>query len=418
MAPRDVANLPEAVDSLRAAVVGRHAVEPRLVRAVRAPYRVCPIGAHVDHQLGPVTAMAIDRGVYLAYAPSPPSAPAEVRLDSLDFPGSVRFTLGEVPPRQGDDWGNFPRGAVAVLRRHHRLERGLVGVVVGQLHGGGVSSSAAVGIAYLLAFADVNGLSLSAAEQIKSGRRIENDYLGLRCGVLDQAAIVLSRRDHLTRIDCRTSAHELIPAARGMPPYRFVLAFSGVRKPLTGTDYNRRVGECAEAARTLLAAGGRSGLPPVLGLVPRADYEEHRHRLGDVAARRAAHFYSEVDRVERGTAAWRAGNLADFGALMTASGASSIRNYESGSPPLIDLYETLVATEGVYGARFSGAGFRGCCVALVDPAAVERVAARVTGGYARRYPDLADHVAVVACASDDGAALLDDPAPPSKAEHA
>ena len=122
---------------------------------MRSPYRVCPLGAHIDHQLGPVTAMAIDRSVFLAYAPSPSG---EVRLSSLDFPGVVRFDLDDVPRRQTDDWGNFPRGAALALRDRHRLERGIVGVTTGKLHGGGVSSSAAVGVAFLLAFEDVNGL--------------------------------------------------------------------------------------------------------------------------------------------------------------------------------------------------------------------------------------------------------------------
>ena len=92
---------------------------------------------------------------------------------------------------------------------------------------------------------------------------------------------------------------------------------------------------------------------------------------------------------------------------MTASGESSIRNYECGSPPLIDLYHTLVETEGVHGARFSGAGFRGCCVALVEPQAVEQVASRVGSTYARRHPDLAEHASIVACDTADGAAIVD-----------
>jgi galactokinase/galacturonokinase len=93
---------------------------------------------------------------------------------------------------------------------------------------------------------------------------------------------------------------------------------------------------------------------------------------------------------------------------MTESGESSIRNYECGSPPLIDLYHALVETEGVHGARFSGAGFRGCCVALVEPRAIERVANRVGAAYARRHPDLAEHASIVLCDTNDGAAIIDD----------
>ena len=119
----------------------------------------------------------------------------EVRLSSLDFPGASRFSLDDVPGRQADDWGNFPRGAALGLARTRTAStRASSASTAGKLHGGGVSSSAAVGVAFLLAFEDVNGLRVSAEENIELDRRIENDYLGLRNGILDQAAILLSRR--------------------------------------------------------------------------------------------------------------------------------------------------------------------------------------------------------------------------------
>jgi galacturonokinase len=393
-----------AAESLRREVASRFGVPAGSVRVVRAPYRVCPLGAHVDHQLGPATAMALDHGVLLAYAPSPSR---EVRLESLDFPGLVAFSLDDVPPRRPDDWGNFPRGAALALHARHRLERGILGVTAGKLHGGGVSSSAAIGVAFLLAFEDVNRLRVSVEENIGLDRRVENDYLGLRNGILDPAAILVSRRGHLTAIDCRTSAHELIPPAPGMPQFRILLAFSGLRRELVRTDYNRRVAECAEAARTLLASIGRDDGEPVLGDVAPDAYDAHKGRLRDAPARRAAHFFSEADRVRRGVAAWRRGDLAGFGALMTASGESSIRNYECGSPPLVDLYQALAEAEGVHGARFSGAGFRGCCVALVEPGAVDSVADRVAAAYAGRHPDLARRASIVVCDTGDGAEIVD-----------
>ena len=221
------------------------------VRVVRAPYRICPLGAHIDHQLGPVTAMAIDRSVLLAYAPtgitvgcgSPAwTSPGPGRVPGRRRAGQTGRRLGQLPARRGAG----PAAADIAL------ERGIVGVIAGALHGGGVSSSAAVGVAFLLAFEDANGLAVAPEENIALDQAIENDYLGLRNGILDQAAILLSRRDHLTLIDCASSRHESIPAPAAMPPFRILLAFSGLRRALVGTDYNRRVDECAEAARTLL----------------------------------------------------------------------------------------------------------------------------------------------------------------------
>src|SRR5262245_62146781 len=126
---------PPLIETLRREVALRYGVAPGRVRVVRSPYRVCPLGAHIDHQLGPVTAMALDRSVLLAYAPSPTR---EVRLSSLDFPGGVAFSLDRVPGGQADDWGNFPRGAALALQGRHRLDRGIVGVITGKLHGAGV----------------------------------------------------------------------------------------------------------------------------------------------------------------------------------------------------------------------------------------------------------------------------------------
>jgi galacturonokinase len=347
--------------------------------------------------------MAIDQSVLLTYVPSDDQ---RVRLGSLDFAGEVAFSLDDVPAKQAGDWGNYPRGAALALQQAHRLERGIAGVIAGRLHGGGVSSSAAVGVAYLLAFEEANGLSVSPEENILLDQRIENGYVGLRGGILDPAAILLSRRGYLTRIDCATTGHDLLPAAPHMPPFKILLAFSGLRQALVGTDYNRRVEECAQAARILLAAVGRADTRPVLGNLTTKEYASHQQLLQGAPARRAAHFFSEVERVRQGIAAWGKGDLAAFGALMTASGESSIRNYECGSPPLIDLYQMLFETEGVYGTRFSGAGFRGCCVALVTPEESERAAGRVREEYQRRYPELAGDAAVVLCDADDGAGLI------------
>ena len=393
----------ESVESLKGEVVQRYGADPAAIKLVRAPYRICPLGAHIDHQLGPVTAMAIDRGVLLAYAPA---ATRQVRLSSLSFPGQVEFHLDEIPPRQEGDWGNFPRGAAVALQQEHHLDRGMVGVTAGGLSEGGLSSSAAIGVAYLLALEDLNGLEISPPQNIALDQAIENGYLGLRNGILDQSAILLSKRDWLTRIDCEKVEHELIPRADTTPPFDILIAFSGLRQALVSTDYNRRVDECAAAARELLEAVGRRADRPLLGHITPAEYAAHKHRLRDAPARRAAHFFSEVERVERGVDAWQRGDLEAFGRLMTASGHSSIHQYECGCAPLIDLYDILIHTGGVYGARFSGAGFRGCCVALVASAVADQVAAEVRQAYARRQPDLAADAPVLLCQSDDGARVL------------
>lgn len=390
----------EELDSIRHAAAARFGVPLADIRVVVAPYRICPLGAHIDHQLGPVTAMAINRAVHLAFAPS---RSREVKMASLSMPGEVRFSLDDVPEKQAGDWGNYLRGAVRALAAKHELREGMVGLTSGEYSQWGVSSSAAMGVASLMALEEVNGLAVSADENILLDQAIENGYLGLRNGILDQAAILLSRRGQLTQIDCATREHKRIVAGQTMPQWAVLLAYSGLSKSLVTTDYNKRVEECAEAARTLLEAVGRPDQAAVLGNVRPEEYFLHKRRLSGAPAKRAEHFFSEVARVEQGITAWQCGDLAGFGRAMNASGESSIHNYECGAPPLVTLYELLVATRGVYGARFSGAGFRGCCVALVDPAAAADIGRHVEQAYKARHPDLADRARTVICQTDDGA---------------
>ncbi len=379
----------------------RYRVAAAAVQFVFAPYRICPLGAHIDHQLGSVTALAIDRGVLLAYAPT---ANREVRLGSLEYPGEIRFPLDQPGGPQRGDWGNYARGAVhALTRAGHELRQGMTGMITGPWSEGGLSSSAAVGVAYLLALENVNGLNVTTDQNIRLDQAIENDYLGLRNGILDQSGILLSGKDHLTLLDCTTGSHRLIPSGTPADTWSILLAFSGLKQALIGTDYNRRVAECAEAARILLAAAGRPEVTPVLNSVSESEYAAHKERLPSPLDRRAEHFFSETARVRNGVNVWQCGDLREFGRLMTASGESSIRNYECGCPPLIELYEILVRCPGVFGARFSGAGFRGCCIALVDRTAAAQATEEISRKYAERQPDLAANVAVVVVHSDDGA---------------
>ena len=388
---------------LKQQVTQRYQVDPATVRVVVSPYRICPLGAHIDHQLGPVTAMALDQHILLAYAPTNNST---VRLSSQNFPGEIYFDLNSIPDQQPGDWGNFPRGAARALQQKHQLSRGLVGMTSGKMAEGGLSSSAAIGIAYLLALEEVNQLEVTRKENIHLDQAIENHYLGLRNGILDQSAILLSKKDHLTLIDCYNVTHRLIPPAHTMPPYTILIAFSGLRQALVGTDYNRRVEECTEAAQILLKATGRSKAKPLLGHLNAAEYALYKNQLKDAPAKRAAHFFSEVERVELGIKAWQDGDLHQFGRLISASGHSSIHQYECGCPPLIELYDILLETTGVYGTRFSGAGFRGCCVALVDSANAQDIATQVQQTYAQRHPDLAQNASVLLCQSDDGARII------------
>lgn len=139
--------------------------------------------------------------------------------------------------------------------------------------------------------------------------------------------------------------------------------------------------------------------------VPVEVFERYKYRLPENWRKRASHFYSEFDRVRRGVHAWRAGDLDTFGSLIFASGASSIEQYETGSAELKRIYELMKVCPGIYGGRFSGAGFKGCCMALINPAFREEITARITEGYLKTFPHLESKFSVHFCRTADGTSL-------------
>ncbi|KAK1323363.1 Galacturonokinase [Acorus calamus] len=278
------------IHRVRKGVAEMSGVDAGEVRVVVSPYRICPLGAHIDHQGGTVAAMTINKGILLGFVPSG------------DGQGIIGFICGS------DD-----------------------------LDSSGLSSSAAVGISYLLALESANKLTMTPTENIELDRVIENEYLGVRNGILDQSAILLSSHGCLTRMNCK-----------------------GILQP--------------------------------------------------DQARRAEHYFSENRRVIEGLNAWASGDLQEFGRLISASGLSSIQNYECGCEPLIQLYEVLMKAPGVLGARFSGAGFRGCCIAFVDADLVTDATTFVKHEYQKLQPKLSSQLkngmAVLICEAGDSAHII------------
>jgi galactokinase len=375
---------------------------------VRAPLRICPLGAHIDHQLGVVTGMTIDRSLLMAFVPTDDGS---IHLESLNFSQPAEFTLTSIPAYAKGDWANYARGAATALLAHHPLRRGMVGVLGGTMPIGGLSSSAAVTTAYLLALEAVNELDVDAAENVEHCRFTENRYIGLNNGILDQSVILHSDHHHLTRIDCESIQVDRVASSLTPDELRrkfgVLVVYSGVTHALVGTDYNNRVSECRSAAGALLRHAGASVPEDVrLRHVAPALFAEYGDQLEGSLARRARHYFGEMARVEQGVAAWARGDLAALGELVTASGESSIQWYECGSPQLVTLYEVLRAAPGVYGTRFSGAGFRGNCIALIDPAQGDQIAEAVHRAYPQAHPEIADKYSIHFCQTDGSATLL------------
>lgn len=366
------------------------------------PYRVCPLGAHSDHQLGKVTGFAIDKGVTLSYGAKQNGI---VEMCSVQFEKRAQWHVDGTPETKQGDWADHLRGATIALKKRYPIKIGLCGVLEGSLPIGGLSSSAAVIITFMNALCKLNGIVLTNKELIEYAQEAENAYVGVQCGKLDQSCEVYCRADKLLHLDTRSGDYELVEPGKGMPEYKIAVFFSGVERSLAGSKFNMRVDECRSAAYCLKALSGMEyGKFSQTNLrdVPRSVYEEYKGKLPENWKKRAEHWYTEYERVEKGVEAWRQGDLVEFGKLVTESGHSSIYNYEAGSPELKALYEIIIAQEGVYGGRFSGAGFKGCCIALIDPAYAENIEKVVTEEYCKVFPELKDKFVVCFCDTVDG----------------
>ena len=381
-------SVPHPLDHRVANVAARLAAalpSPSAPKVVVSPYRICPIGAHVDHQGGPVLGTAIDTETLLAFAPSGSSVSS---IESANFEGT--YELDPAAPEAAaspEGWARYFWAASSAFRAAHpEATHGIRARVEGALPGGGLSSSASVVLAYLAALAAVNRVSLSPTDQILLARRAENEFVGVKCGILDPACIVASKRDHLVAIDTQQPRFDPVAPAPSARPSVFLVAFSGADRNLRHTGFNDRVTQCHEAARKLGELCGHSEATK-LGDLDDAVFEHHLESLEDTLQKRARHFFEERRRVLQGVDAWRRGDVEAFGALMTDSCRSSIENFEVGSPEIVDLHDLILRTRGVLGARFSGAGFGGCVVALVAASEAEACRDEIEETYRASAPN-------------------------------
>ena len=372
------------------------------VKVVISPYRVCPIGAHSDHQGGPVLGMTVSAYTLLAFVPAPGS---ELVLTSENYPGEVRVDLSDSSPSVDAGWSRYVHGtARAFAERFPSSSQAMIGRVSGDLPAGGLSSSASMTLAYLTALAEVNSLSLEPHDLIQLALHAENKFVGVRVGILDPATIVSARREHLVAIDTRNTQWELLPYGSGEYRYRILIVFSGITRNLVDSAFNSRVNEALAAARQLAVLSERNN---VLGLhdLPDAVFDAYGDQLPPREKRRARHFFAERTRVVRGKELWAQGDVEGFGRLMKESCESSIHNWESGSPELLAIYELLAGTPGIFGCRFSGAGWGGCCLALIDSRRAESIRWEVEQHLSLRLPRLRE-ARVFLVDSEDGIRLV------------
>jgi galactokinase len=380
--------MPErAIESFRAHF--GHA--PQVV--VRAPGRVNLLGGHTDYNEGYVLPAAIDRVAWVAAAPL---AEPMAHLVALDLEEEARFPLEPVPPAEGT-WADYARGVAWALAESGRRPVGMEALLTSDVPvGAGLSSSAAVEVAFAWAWRALSGFELGRAEAARIGRRAESDYVGVRCGIMDQMASAAGRAGHVLLLDCRTLEMMPIPLPPGA---MIVVADSGVRRELAASAYNERREQCEAAARILSAY-----LPDVRALRDLTPGELARlaFHLPAELRKRARHVVHANVRVLESAEALRQGDVERLGAAMRRCHESLRDDYEVSSPELDLLAETAWGVEGCYGARLTGAGFGGCVVALVEENAVEELSAQLVRAYRGRFDRTP---AIIPCRIADGVSV-------------
>ena len=387
-----------------------------------SPYRICPLGAHVDHQHGLVTGFAFDSGIKFLFSVT---ETGKVEMASLSFEGLTTFNVQRPIENPQHNWGDYLRGAIWALHTDFTLKKGIRGIVKGSMPIGGLSSSAALLCGFVMAVAKVNAIELDKRQVIKYASKAEREYVGLNNGILDQACVVLCEADKLLFLDTETEEYKLLPfgmnhkdkpsvpdklnSGQRVLPFKLGIFFSGVTRKLTCTDYNLRVSECKTAAWIMQAYEDiplKELKDTRLRDVDESVFNKYENCMPKRFAKRARHFYSECDRVEAGVKAWQEGDIEAFGKLVFESCESSKNNYECGSPELIALNDILRNTDGIYGARFSGAGFKGACIAIVDPAKENSIRENVSKEYLKQFPEYKDSFGVYFCNPCNGVEFL------------
>ena len=355
----------------------QEAFEGRPVLRARAPGRVNLIGEHTDYNEGFVLPIAINRSVWVVARPRPDR---RARLVAADFGESAEFSLDDLRPGSLSGWPAYPAGVAWALEEAGYQLPGLEAAVAGDVPiGSGLSSSAALEVAFAIVWIALGGYTVPPLELARRCQRAENGFVGVRCGIMDQMAALFGRRGHALRIDCRTLEVESVP----FPAEAAVLvADSGVRRALAASAYNERRAQCEEAVRRLRAR--YPGLQALRDLTP-DQLEAARPLLPDLLYRRARHVVTENERVQGAVAALARGDLEALGALLNASHESLRTDYEVSAPELDVLVEAARAVLGVCGARLTGAGFGGSVLALVRREAVAAAQEAMARAYTMRF---------------------------------
>ena len=350
------------------------------IRTFFAPGRVNLIGEHTDYNGGHVFPCALTMGTFAAVRKR---GDRKLRFYSMNMPqtGVVESSLDDLVMKAGDDWANYPKGVVwAFGEKGYVIPAGFDMVVYGDIPGGaGLSSSAALEVLTGVALRGIFDLDVTRTGIALIGQFAENQFNGMNCGIMDQFASAMGRRDCAIFLDTATLEYEYVPVK--LKGEKIIITNSNVKHSLVGSDYNTRRKESAAALKKLQAKLDIRSL----GELDEAEFEAYKYLIDDdTERRRAKHAVYENQRTIKAVEALKADDLAAFGKLINASHRSLRDDYETSCPEVDILVEEAWKVPGVLGSRITGGGFGGCTVSIVKNDAVVEFEERVGRVYRKK----------------------------------
>ncbi|WP_309384126.1 galactokinase [Cerasicoccus frondis] len=357
--------------------IKRFGQSPKVI--AQAPGRLEFIGNHTDYNGGPVLGVAVDRRVSVALSPCDGR---QATLWSASMDSEVTVDIDHIEPLSGkDSWANYALGVLKeLIAIGMETPHGFTMVVDSDLPAGaGLSSSAAFELASGYGFTGLYDFELDRADMARVGRRAENSFVGMPCGILDQGVSAFGDINRLVKIDC---ASETFTQLKLPEDVHFWVFNTAKKHSLVDSLYGKRHEECMEAHRLL-----KHPLPHAQNLaqVSSAQLEQHQGLLGDVLTRRARHIVGESERVLAVESALQKGDMAAVGKMLFESHGSSRVNFENSIPELDLLVETLKQSEHVWGARLTGGGFGGAVMAVTNGQFDQHDAEKIIEAYEKAF---------------------------------
>lgn len=327
-----------------------------------APGRINLIGEHTDYNGGHVFPCAITFGTY---ALARKNSDNMVRVYSMNFPdnGIVEFSLTDLDYKKEDGWANYPKGMIRyVIEAGYVIASGMDILFYGNIpNGAGLSSSASIELVTGVMVESLFELSLNRIDVVKIGKKVENDFIGVNSGIMDQFAIGMGKKDHGILLDCQTLEYSYAPIV--LNEHNIIIMNTNKRRELTDSKYNERRSQCEEALTILQTKLSIQSL----GELTEDVFEQYKDLISrDILQKRAKHAVYENARTIKALAALRQGDLEEFGQLMNQSHISLRDDYEVTGIELDSLVAAAWKQPGVIGARMTGAGFGGCAIAIVE----------------------------------------------------